>query len=131
MAHGDFTPSEVLFDGPISGVFDLDTACVAEPALDLGQFAADVALVAARASAAADQGGAERGAGLQRAFLSEYLRARPDLDGDALLARVSAYRTLSLLGAAVRGWRQLKPERVDLAIGLLQGHHPVRQREYT
>ncbi|HET6860804.1 MAG TPA: phosphotransferase, partial [Streptomyces sp.] len=131
VAHGDFTPSEVLFDGPISGVFDLDTACVAEPALDLGQFAADVALVAARASAAADQGGAERGAGLQRVFLSEYLRARPDLDGDTLLARVSAYRALSLLRVAVRSWRQLKPERLDLAIGLLQGQHAVRQREYS
>lgn len=131
VAHGDFTTSEVLFDGPISGVFDLDASCVAEPALDLGRFAADVALVAARASAAADRGGAQRGAVLQRVFLSEYLRARPDLDEDLVLARVSAYRTLSLLQAAVRSWQQLKPERLDLAVGLLQGQHQVRQGEYT
>jgi len=131
VAHGDFAPSEVLFDGPISGVFDLDAACVAEPALDLGQFAAHVALVAARAAASADLGGPDRGAALERVFLGEYLRARPDLDRDVLLARVSAYRALSLLQVAVRSWRQVKPERLDLAIALLHGPQALRQREYS
>ena len=131
IAHGDFTPKEVLVDGPISGVFDLDTACVAEPALDLGHFVAHLALVATGESARVEHRRADRGGVLQRLFLSEYLRARPDLDPDAVLDRVSAYRVLTVLEVAVRSWRQLKPERLELAMSLLEGAQQVRHREYT
>jgi ABC-type multidrug transport system fused ATPase/permease subunit/aminoglycoside phosphotransferase (APT) family kinase protein len=131
IAHGDFTPKEVLVDGPISGVFDLDTACVAEPALDLGHFVAHLALVATRESARVEHGRADRGGVLQRLFLSEYLRARPDLDPDAVLDRVSAYRVLTVLEVAVRSWHQLKPERLELAMSLLERAQQVRHREYT
>ena len=129
VAHGDYAPSEVLFDGPISGVFDLDDACVAEPALDVGHFAAHLALISARASSTADNGGAGRGLSLEHGFVEEYGRARPDLDRGALLARVAAYRTLSLTRMAARSWRQLKPERLELSLALLQQPQPTpRQR---
>ena len=36
VAHGDLTPSQVLFDGPLSGLVSFDAVCLAEPALDLG-----------------------------------------------------------------------------------------------
>jgi ABC-type multidrug transport system fused ATPase/permease subunit len=131
VAHGDFTPKEVLVDGPISGVFDLDTACVAEPALDLGHFVAHLALVATRESARGEHSRADRGGVLQRLFLSEYLRARPDLDTDEVLARVAAYRALTLLDVAARSWHQLKPERLAVAMSLLERSQTLRHREYT
>ncbi|MDF2145363.1 ABC transporter transmembrane domain-containing protein [Knoellia sp. p5-6-4] len=131
VAHGDFTPKEVLLDGPISAVFDLDSATAAEPALDLGHFAAHLALVVARASAGTAQPQPARGAVLQRLFLSEYLRLRPDLDPDAVLDRVAAYRVLALLEVAVRSWHQLKPERLAVAMSLLERSQGVRHRTYT
>jgi aminoglycoside phosphotransferase (APT) family kinase protein len=131
LAHGDSTPKEVLLDGPISAVFDLDGACAAEPALDLGHFAAHLALVVARASAGTAQPQPARGAVLQRLFLSEYLRLRPDLDPDAVLDRVAAYRVLALLEVAARSWHQLKPERLAVAVSLLERSRDVRHRTYT
>lgn len=130
--HGDFAPSEVLFDGPLSGVYDLDAACAAEPARDLGQFAAHLSLVAARAARIAGAPVTERGQSLERVFLGEYLQARPDLDREALWGVAGAYRTLTLVRVAARSWRQLKPERLQLAVSLLQEPQPApRQRQYT
>ena len=130
--HGDFAPSEVLFDGPLSGVYDLDAACAAEPARDLGQFAAHLSLVAARAGRLAGAAVTERGQSLERVFLGEYLKARPDLDREALLGIAGAYRSLTLVRVAARGWRQLKPERLELAVSLLQEPQPApRRRQYT
>ena len=39
-SHGDFTYTQLIFDGRQSGLVDFDTVCQAEPALDLGQFLA-------------------------------------------------------------------------------------------
>jgi hypothetical protein len=68
---------------------------------------------------------------LQRLFLSEYLRLRPDLDPDAVLDRVAAYRVLALLEVAVRSWQQLRPERLAVAMSLLERSQGVRHRTYT
>ena len=38
--HGDYTYTQLIFDGTSSGLVDFDTICRAEPALDLGQFLA-------------------------------------------------------------------------------------------
>ncbi len=81
-AHGDLTPSEVLFDGPISSLFDLDAACVAEPALDVGGFLAHLDVVTTRARhstghtgyAPDDLGDGQGEEALDRVFLQEYLR---------------------------------------------------------
>ena len=121
IAHGDLRMSEILLDGPISSIFDVDTVCAAEPALDLGQFVGHVAVVGAKAAAL--DGAMPRALDLERVFLREYLRTRPDLDGDILAARVAAYRAVALLDDAVGSWRQLKPERVRLALSLLGDPH--------
>jgi Ser/Thr protein kinase RdoA (MazF antagonist) len=36
--HGDFHPRQVLLDGNVIGVIDLDAACNGDPAIDLGSF---------------------------------------------------------------------------------------------
>jgi hypothetical protein len=109
VAHGDFHPSQVLFDGPTTSLVDFDTVCRAEPALDLGQFAGHLAVAVrtARDAPGAAQNGA---ADLESAFLREYVRLTGSSDPDVLLARVAAYRTVTLARLAVRRWCQLKPQ---------------------
>jgi hypothetical protein len=53
------------------------------------------------------------------AFLREYLRLTGGGDGDGLLARVTAHRTVALTRLAVRGWCQLKPQRLRSTLALL------------
>lgn len=118
LAHGDFTPAQILFDGPLSGLIDLDTACRAEPALDLGQFAGYVSLARRKAEMSlgrsihpSDDPGP--------AFLDDYCRVAGIVDSERLAARVAAYRTVALIRVAARSWRQLKTSRLRLAIDLL------------
>ena len=134
-AHGDLTPSEVLLDGPISSLFDLDSACVAEPALDVGGFLGHLDVVTTRArhatghtGHAADDLGDGQGEALDRVFLQEYLRAGGGgVEQGALAARIAAYRTVTLAQVAVRSWCQLKPDRLRAAIALLEQSHPAER----
>ncbi|WP_448621970.1 ABC transporter transmembrane domain-containing protein [Geodermatophilus sp. URMC 65] len=118
VAHGDFHPSQVLFDGPTTGLVDFDTVCLAEPALDLGQFTGYLAVTIRRAQ---DAGGVTRAGGedLGSAFLRDYLRLSGSSDPGVLLGRVAAYRTVALARLAVRSWCQLKPERLRHTLALL------------
>jgi hypothetical protein len=121
-AHGDLTPSEVLFDGPISSLFDLDSACLAEPALDIGGFLGHLGVVTTRARHGSlhDPGDGQREP-LERVFLQEYQRAGGGgVDRGALEARLAAYRTVTLAQVAVRSWCQLKPDRLRAAVELLE-----------
>ena len=124
-AHGDLTPSEILFDGPISSLFDLDAACVAEPALDVGSFLAHLDVVTTRARQGGGPEAAGRGEELDEVFLAEYLRASRTPDTGTLRSRVAAYRTVTLTQVAVRSWCQLKPDRLGAALRLLEEPHPA------
>jgi hypothetical protein len=119
LAHGDLTLSEVLFDGPISSLFDLDDACVAEPAFDLGYFTARLGLAGRRAADAAGLEGHRRLRELEWGFLDDYANARPDLDPEALAGRVDVYRVCSLVDLTLRSWLKLKPDRLALSLALL------------
>jgi ABC-type multidrug transport system fused ATPase/permease subunit len=123
VAHGALHPSKVLFDGPTTSLVDFDTVCLAEPALDLGEFTGHLAVTVRRARNAAR--GTDGGEKLGSAFLGEYLRRR-DGDSDVLLARVAAYRTVALTRLAVRSWCQLKPERLRAALAVLDEPQRIR-----
>jgi hypothetical protein len=125
VAHGDFSPAQVLFDGPTTSVVNFDRVCLAEPALDLGSFTAHLA---ASVPGPPDQGrtGLDGGEALGAVFLSEYLEHSGTSDPDDLRARVAAYRTVALARLAVRRWCQLKPERLRSVLALLE--EPQRSR---
>jgi hypothetical protein len=126
VAHGEFHPSQVLFDGPTTGLVDFDTMCLAEPAQDVGSFTAHLAVAVRKGrDGAGDPDGAEH---LGSAFLDEYLRLDGRGDRDALLARVAAYRTVALTRLAVRSWCRLKPQRLQTALSLLDAPPRVRVR---
>jgi aminoglycoside phosphotransferase (APT) family kinase protein len=125
VAHGDLNPSQVLFDGPTTSVVDFDTVCLAEPALDLGQFTARLAAAVRAAEDAAGRTHAGE-ADLGSQFLREYVRVSGCGDPEGLFARVEVYRTVSLARLAVRSWCQLKPRRLRSTLALLD--EPQRSR---
>ena len=118
LTHGDYTPSQLLWDGTAVGVVDLDDMCVADPARDLGRFIAAFALPALRqigmsyASAQVSE--------LTATLVEAYLEARPPGQPDhTLLRRVAVHRDLSLARSAARSCRQLKEDRLAAALTLL------------
>jgi ABC-type transport system involved in cytochrome bd biosynthesis fused ATPase/permease subunit len=127
VAHGDLEPTQILFDGPTTSLVDFDTVCLAEPALDLGQFTGHLAVAVRKAQDAAG-GARDGGEDLESAFLREYLLLSGSGDPDALLARVAAYRTVALARLAVRSWCQLKPQRLRPTLAVLDEPQFSRMR---
>ena len=72
-----------------------------------------------------DVDGAEE---LGSAFLREYWRLNGNGDPGALLARVDAYRTVTLTRLAVRSWCRLKPQRLQTVLATLDAPRLVRVR---
>jgi ABC-type multidrug transport system ATPase subunit len=128
LAHGDFEPSQVLFDGPTSSLVDFDTVCRAEPALDLGHFTGHLAVAVRKGRAAAGTTAPDDGEDLSSAFLREYVRLSGTDDPAALFARVAAYRTVELARSAVRSWCRLKPQRLRPTLAVLEERPRIRSR---
>jgi len=127
--HGDYTPSQVMFGGPVTGLIDFDTVCQAEPALDLGQFVAYLRVLVSKAQRVqASQAPDELGEELAEAFLRVYAKAAGTEDFEALRRRVRAYETVSLVRMAVRSWRQLKVARLENVLGVVEQRRPAGPR---
>ena len=118
-SHGDFTPSQILFKGADVGLIDFDNLGEAEPELDLGQFCSYLSAAALKAElSTGDVDGL--GPRLCRRFLESYADASGISDSEEFQVRVRTYEQVSLLRMAIRGWRQLKPERASLALQVLE-----------
>ncbi len=123
LAHGDLTPSQVLLGEPGRiGLVDVDTVCLAEPALDLGRFLAYLHVTALRRSRRTGPLLAD----LTEPFLAAYLEAR-GMPGDGdLRTRVFAYRALALARAGARACWQLKDGRLDAILRSLDAGNDGR-----
>jgi hypothetical protein len=125
LAHGDFTPSQVLLDASGgAGLVDVDTLCIAEPALDLGRFLAYLQVTGLRRSRAAGPLLAE----LTALVVTSYLDASRPSDGATapranvrrLLAEHTAvYRALTLARLGARACWQLKDDRLAAVMDVL------------
>jgi len=107
-AHGDFHADQLLVAGDAIAVIDLDQLCLADPALDLATYAADV--VRGRAG---DRAAVERVLEL----LLEGYGARP--------AALEWHVAAAILGRAAHPFqRQLPgwPERVDAMVAAAEAH---------
>jgi aminoglycoside phosphotransferase (APT) family kinase protein len=125
LAHGDFTPGQLLVDldgrGEL-GLLDFDAASQAEPALDLGRFLAYL-----HASAVRRAGRGVRPAldNLTAAFLDSYERAAGASAGPVLgidretRRRVAAFRAAHLARLTLRACRRLKDDRARIGLDLL------------
>jgi hypothetical protein len=117
LAHGDFTPGQVLLDGSgRAGIVDVDTLCVAEGALDVGRFLAYLQVTAVRGSRSAQS----RADDLTALFLAAYLDARPAGENRrSFLERVAAFHGLALARLGASACRQLKDDRLAAALEVL------------
>jgi aminoglycoside phosphotransferase (APT) family kinase protein len=114
MVHRDFYPEQVLWDGAQTWVLDLDDLALGLPALDVGNFVAQIRNLALRRTDSADSFEAE-----EQTFLQAYEEAgRPDVATD-----LPFFIAHSLLGLAATeasrlrdGWEQRTPALLDLAL---------------
>jgi ABC-type multidrug transport system fused ATPase/permease subunit len=118
-SHGDFTPSQVMVGGEAAALLDLDDACQAEAALDLGRFCAYLRVACRKALNGAS---ADVQESLCARFLDAYAAtgALDPADRPALEARLAAYEAAALAHIALQGWLQLKPARTLAALGVLE-----------
>jgi hypothetical protein len=113
LAHGDFTPGQVLLDASgRAALVDVDTLCVAEPALDLGRFLAYLHVTGVRRSRSAMPLLAE----LTAVFLEAYRDAR---GGAPLPARTAAHRRWALARIGASACWQLKDERLRAVLDVI------------
>ncbi|MBI4674314.1 MAG: phosphotransferase [Chloroflexi bacterium] len=80
-AHGAWRHNQLLFDAGRVAILDADTCCRADPALDVGNFLANLTRLGLRRSIADDL--IEQ---VRRNFLASYRQANPQLDPRAVTA---------------------------------------------
>jgi ABC-type multidrug transport system fused ATPase/permease subunit len=119
--HGDFTYTQVIFEGASSGLVDFDTVCQAEPALDLGSFLAYLRLTIAKARTDVDSQAA-LAEDCSTIFLDTYCSVADaaSTDVENISRRVRLYEAISLLRIAVHSWQKLKAKRLALALAVLE-----------
>ncbi|AHH99122.1 phosphotransferase [Kutzneria albida] len=106
LVHGSFKPSQVVFRGPTRPiVIDFDSACVGDPALDLGYF---LAYLHPHSSARHQHEAWSESA--RQAFLDTYLN-QVSAVGDSLRRRASLFEAAVLLKIASRRARRLSSPR--------------------
>ncbi len=120
-AHGDFSYTQLIFDGARSGLVDFDTVCQAEPALDLGQFLAYLGVAARKARAPGGPGPRLAGP-LGARFLAAYAEAAGA--PVELAERAAVYEVTSLLRLALHSWQKLKRSRLEHVVDVLDERVP-------
>jgi ABC-type multidrug transport system fused ATPase/permease subunit len=126
-AHGHLGLSHLLLDGDRCGLIDLDSICLAEPALDLGSFLAHLRLAVTRAGGPAGDNGSEgRADRLAGVVLGAYADAA-GVDLELLRRRVAVFEAISLARTALRSWEKLKVARLMDVLRLMHERpNPVR-----
>ncbi len=121
-SHGDFTYTQLIFDGQSSGLVDFDTVCQAEPAIDLGQFLAYLRVAVQKAHRNAAQAPTGLADELGEAFYDAYVAAADTwlADEEQLRARTSVYEIVSLLRLALHSWQKLKAARIQNVLAVLE-----------
>ncbi len=118
--HGDFSYTQLIFEGNQSGLVDFDTVCQAEPGLDLGQFLAYLRMAGRKGLMAGSP--ADVTEQLCAQFLQAYVAAAgPKLeDEEQLRLRVPAYELISLLRLALHSWQKLKSSRLEYVLSIIE-----------
>jgi Phosphotransferase enzyme family len=121
-SHGDFSYTQLIFEGAQSGLVDFDTVCQAEPALDLGQFLAYVRVAVLKGQKATTPAVAAMTEQLCSRFLKTYLAAAGERleDEQRLHRRVPVYEIISLLRLGLHSWQKLKGSRLEYVIAILK-----------
>ncbi|HET7080854.1 MAG TPA: ATP-binding cassette domain-containing protein, partial [Chloroflexia bacterium] len=121
-SHGDFTYTQLIFDGTSSGLVDFDTVCQAEPAIDLGQFLAYLRVAVQKAHRNAAVTPTALADDLGEVFYDAYVAAADTwlADEEQLRARTAVYEIVSLLRLALHSWQKLKAARIQNVLAVLE-----------
>jgi hypothetical protein len=119
-SHGDFSYTQLIFDGKRSGLVDFDTMCQAEAALDLGQFLAYLRMAVMKSLTTPKPGELAATEALCDRFLQTYQLHSGGARASAALQRVALYELISLMRLAFHSWQKLKPNRLENIIAVLE-----------
>jgi hypothetical protein len=121
-SHGDFTYTQLIFDGQDGGLVDFDSICQAEPAQDLGHY-----LAYQRLNIIKDQDpnfpfAPEAIGRLCALFLDTYLEVSKGWipDESLLRGRVAIYELIGLIGLTLHSWQKMKGRRLKQTLALLE-----------
>ena len=121
-SHGDFTYTQLIFDGKEGGLVDFDTMCQAEPAQDLGHYLAYQRLNIIKDQDPNAPFAPEAIERLCALFLDTYIEAAKSWisDESLLRGRVAIYELISLIRLALHSWEKMKGSRLKQTIPLLE-----------
>jgi aminoglycoside phosphotransferase (APT) family kinase protein len=121
-SHGDFTYTQLIFDGSSGGLVDFDSICQAEPAQDLGHYLAYQRLNIIKDQDPETPIAAEAIEHLCALFLDTYVDASRAWIGDEglLRGRVAVYELISLIRLTLHSWEKMKGSRLRQTLILLE-----------
>jgi hypothetical protein len=121
-SHGDFTYTQLIFDGQAGGLVDFDTMCQAEPAQDLGHYLAYQRLNIIKDQDPNAPFAPEAIERLCALFLDTYIDVSKDwIPNEGLLrGRVAIYELISLIRLTLHSWEKMKGSRLKQTIPLLE-----------
>ena len=121
-SHGDFTYTQLIFDGSGGGLVDFDSICQAEPAHDLGHYLAYQRLNIIKDEDPDFPFAPEAIEHLCALFLDTYIEVSRSWIGDEarLRGRVAAYELISLIRLILHSWEKMKGSRLRQTILLLE-----------
>ncbi len=121
-SHGDFTYTQLIFDGTAGGLVDFDTMCQAEPAQDLGHYLAYQRLNIIKDQDPNSPYHPEAIERLCTLFLDTYIGVSKGwiADESLLRGRVAIYELVSLIRLTLHSWEKMKGSRLKQTISLLE-----------
>ena len=121
-SHGDFTYTQLIFDGSGGGLVDFDSICQAEPAQDLGHYLAYQRLNIIKDEDPNFPFAPDAIERLCALFLDTYIEASRGWIADEahLRGRVAAYELISLIRLTLHSWEKMKGSRLRQTILLLE-----------
>jgi hypothetical protein len=120
--HGDFTYTQLIFDGIAGGLVDFDTMCQAEPAQDLGHYLAYQRLNIIKDQDPNSPYHPEAIERLCALFLDTYIEVSKNwiTDEGLLRGRVAIYELISLIRLTLHSWEKMKGSRLKQTMSLLE-----------
>jgi phosphotransferase family enzyme len=121
-SHGDFTYTQLIFEGKAGGLVDFDTICQAEPAQDLGHYLAYQRLNIIKDQDPNAPFAPEAIERLCALFLDTYIEAARAWipDEAAFRGRVAIYELISLIRLTLHSWEKMKGSRLKQTLPLLE-----------
>ena len=121
-SHGDFTYTQLIFDGSGGGLVDFDSICQVEPAQDLGHYLAYQRLNIIKDQDPNAPFAPEAIERLCALFLDTYVDVSRGwiADEGLLRGRVAIYELISLIRLTLHSWEKMKGSRLRQTLILLE-----------